>query len=76
MQLFAPPVSKWQSSGGTNLMGIIHFIYEKFVIENLEIELSNSTAREKNNPLFSLSGESYSNSSEAELAKMVTTRIA
>ena len=51
-------------------------LYEKFAIEDLEIELSNSTASEKNNPFFSLSGESYSNLSEAELAKMVTTRIA
>ncbi len=48
-------------------MDIIHVI-EKFAIEDVEIELSNSTT--------DLSGESYSNLSEAELAKMVTTRIA
>ncbi|HTH23039.1 MAG TPA: hypothetical protein VL854_12550 [Nitrososphaeraceae archaeon] len=38
---------------GTNLIGIIPVIYEKFAIEDVEIELSNLTAREKTIP-FSL----------------------
>jgi hypothetical protein len=46
-------LSKWQYSIGINLIGIIPVLYEKFAIEDLEIELSNLTAREKTIP-FSL----------------------